>query len=354
MNRRLRTYYYGVLGGIGGLIGWQISNLIGLSFTKSIYLNDLILGALIGLSVGLLIGIAEGLFTLNWARMLRAGFIGGVLGLIAGAIGLPFGEMLFQLVGAGFIGRALGWGFFGLMIGLAEGLTGGSQMWKGALGGALGGLVGAILLEAARSALGNPVFGKALGLILLGASVGALIALIIVLLSRAWLEVASGKLRGTEFILDKFMKKSGPSAEGGYRLPRSRHRSAARHAHRNRLAFPDQGHEQRRNLPQQPEGGDDGTRGPPDAAPGQYGNDLPRKEVTHGRTAQEITHAAPFRAARGAVRADPPGPGAGYRAARGDHHPGRHVGLPDGEGVPLGDRQRGRTRPGRPRPYPAL
>jgi pSer/pThr/pTyr-binding forkhead associated (FHA) protein len=47
--------------------------------------------------------------------------------------------------------------------------------------------------------------------VLLGASVGALIALIVVLLSRAWLEVTSGKLRGTEFILDKFIKKGGPT-----------------------------------------------------------------------------------------------------------------------------------------------
>lgn len=47
---------------------------------------------------------------------------------------------------------------------------------------------------------------------LLGASVGALIALIVVLLSRAWLEVASGKLKGTEFILDKFMRERGPNA----------------------------------------------------------------------------------------------------------------------------------------------
>jgi hypothetical protein len=211
MNRKMRTYYYGVLGGIGGLIGWQISNLTGLSFTGSVYLSEVFLGALIGLSVGLLIGIAEGLFTLNFPRMLRSGLIAAGLGLAAGAIGLPFGEMLFQLVGAGFFGRALGWAFFGGLIGLAEGISGGSQMWKGALGGLLGGVVGGIFLEAARAALGSPVVGKALGLILLGASVGALIALIVVLLSRAWLEVKSGKLKGTEFILDKFMKKSGPS-----------------------------------------------------------------------------------------------------------------------------------------------
>jgi hypothetical protein len=211
MNRKLRTYYYGVLGAIGGLLGWQISNLTGLSFTGSLFLSEIIIGALIGLCIGLLIGIAEGLFTLNFPRMLRSGLIAAVLGLVAGAVGLPLAELLFQTVGAGLIGRALGLGCFGLLIGLAEGITGGSQMWKGALGGLIGGIIGGILLEAARDAFGNPVLGKALGLILLGASVGALIALIVVLLSRAWLEVTSGKLRGTEFILDKFMKKSGPS-----------------------------------------------------------------------------------------------------------------------------------------------
>ena len=75
----------------------------------------------------------------------------------------------------------------------------------------LGGIVGGLLLEGVRDVLGNPMAGKAVGLVLLGASVGALIALIVVLLSRAWLEVTSGKLRGTEFLLDKFMKKTGPS-----------------------------------------------------------------------------------------------------------------------------------------------
>jgi hypothetical protein len=45
----------------------------------------------------------------------------------------------------------------------------------------------------------------------LGASVGAFISLIAVLLSRAWLEVKSGKLKGTEFMLDKFMNKGFPS-----------------------------------------------------------------------------------------------------------------------------------------------
>jgi hypothetical protein len=211
MSRGMRTYNYGILGAIGGLLGWQISNLAGLSFTGSVYLSEVAVGGLIGLCVGLLIGVTEGIFTLNFARALRAGAVAAGLGLLAGAIGLPLGEFLFQILGAGFFGRALGWGLFGGLIGLAEGVTGGSQMWKGALGGVIGGLVGGGFLEAARDGFKNPLLGKALGLVLLGGSVGALIALIIVLLSRAWLEVASGKLRGAEFILDKFLKKSGPS-----------------------------------------------------------------------------------------------------------------------------------------------
>ncbi len=52
---------------------------------------------------------------------------------------------------------------------------------------------------------------KAIGLVLLGAAVGAFISLIVVLLARAWLEVKSGKLKGTEFILDKFMHMKGPA-----------------------------------------------------------------------------------------------------------------------------------------------
>ncbi len=212
MSRRVRTYYYAILGAIGGLVGWQFSNMAGLSFMGNLYLSEAIVGAVIGLCVGFLIGAAEALINLTLGRALRTGLVAAVLGLAAGAIGLPLGEMLFQFSGAGLIGRALGWGTFGLLIGLAEGLSGGSQAWKGALGGAVGGLLGGILLELAQQRLGQALFGKAAGMILLGASVGALIALIVVLLSRAWLEVTSGKLKGAEFILDKFGKRGGPSA----------------------------------------------------------------------------------------------------------------------------------------------
>jgi hypothetical protein len=207
----MRTYYYAVFGAIGGLIGWQVSNLLGLSFVSNIFLSEAVVGALVGLSIGLLIGIAEGVLTLNMIQAAKSGGLSGLLGLGAGAIGLPFGEWLFQSVGAGVLGRALGWAVFGLLIGLAEGVGGRSQVWKGLLGGLLGGALGGFLLEGMQSLLKASMIGKAVGLVLLGASVGAFISLVVVLLSRAWLEVKTGKLKGTEFILDKFMRAKGPA-----------------------------------------------------------------------------------------------------------------------------------------------
>ena len=211
MNRNMRTYFYAVLGGIGGLIGWQINGMLGLSFVTNLYVSEFIVGALVGMSIGLLIGITEGVMTRNPVHAGRAGLTGALLGMIAGGIGLPLSEAIFQAVGAGIFGRALGWGVFGMLLGLAEGIGGQTQAWKGMLGGLIGGVIGGLLLETAQKTFQNPMAGNAAGLVLLGASVGAFISLIVVLLSRAWLEVRSGKLKGTEFILDKFMAKGFPS-----------------------------------------------------------------------------------------------------------------------------------------------
>jgi hypothetical protein len=158
-----------------------------------------------------MIGIAEGILTLNLIQAAKSGGLGGLLGLGAGAIGLPLSEWLFQFVGAGIWGRALGWAVFGLLIGLAEGVGSRSQVWKGMLGGLLGGALGGLLLEGLQSLMKASMLGKAIGLVLLGAAIGAFISLVVVLLSRAWLEVKTGKLKGTEFILDKFMRAKGPA-----------------------------------------------------------------------------------------------------------------------------------------------
>jgi len=211
MSRLMRLFYYGVLGAIGGLIGWQISNILGLSFFSNLYLAEIVVGGLIGLSIGVFIGLADGILNRNPVLGLRSCLSTGLLGLAGGAIGLPIAEGLFQVLGGGELERLIGWGIFGLMIGLAAGITGGTQLWKGGLGGLIGGVLGGLLLSAARELLDDPLLGKAAGMILLGASVGVCTALMVFLLSRAWLEVKSGKLKGMEFILDKFLKPQSPS-----------------------------------------------------------------------------------------------------------------------------------------------
>ena len=208
----MRLYYYAVLGAMGGLIGWQASNMVGLSFWSNFYLSEIVVGGLIGLSIGALIGLAEGFFTRNLLQILKSGLFSGGLGFLGGAIGLPVAEGLFQFLGAGAWSRAIGWAIFGLLIGGAFGITSGNQAWKPALGGGIGGFLGGSILENVRDLITDPLVAKAIGLTALGASIGIFIALIVLLLSRAWLEVISGKMKGSEFVLDKFIKKNGPSA----------------------------------------------------------------------------------------------------------------------------------------------
>jgi hypothetical protein len=208
----MRLYYYAVLGAMGGLIGWQASNIVGLSFWSNFYLSEIVVGGLIGLSIGALIGLAEGFFTRNLLQILKSGLFSGGLGFLGGAVGLPVAEGLFQFLGAGAWSRAIGWAIFGLLIGSAFGITSGNQAWKPALGGGIGGFLGGSILENVRDLFTDPLVAKAIGLTALGASIGIFIALIVLLLSRAWLEVISGKMKGSEFVLDKFLKKNGPSA----------------------------------------------------------------------------------------------------------------------------------------------
>ena len=221
MSRNLRLYYYAFLGALGGLIGWRLSQSAGFMSGVPFFIAVLPLGALTGLSVGFILGLAEGILSRSIIRGLRSGLIGGVIGLIAGAVALPLGEFVFQAAGGQVIGRALGWGVFGAIVGLAEGITGGSQMWKGAVGGFIGGIIGGLLLELAFAQLQNPLLGKVAGLMLLGGLIGVFTALIVVALSHAWLEVTDGKLKGSEFILDKFLGENAHAAFLGSNVMKS-------------------------------------------------------------------------------------------------------------------------------------
>lgn len=212
MSRFMRFYTYGLLGAIGGLFAWQASNLLGLSFTSNLFLSEAIVGAIMGLLIGFFIGLAEGVATQSILFGIRKSLLSALLGALGGAIALPLAEGVFLFVGGQAWTRPIGWAIFGLLTGLATGITGGAQMWKGGLGGLIGGLLGGTLLEVARVMFSDTLMGKGAGLMLLGAAVGVFIALIVFVLSRVWFEVVSGKLKGLEIILDKFLPEHGPTA----------------------------------------------------------------------------------------------------------------------------------------------
>jgi hypothetical protein len=73
----MRTYYYAVIGAIGGLLAWRVSDLLGLSFAANLTVSELVVGGLIGLCIGLLIGATEGIVSRSPQRALRSAIVAG-------------------------------------------------------------------------------------------------------------------------------------------------------------------------------------------------------------------------------------------------------------------------------------
>ena len=100
--------------------------------------------------------------------------------------------------------QVIGWVIFGLLLGVATGAPkkSGVAIRNAGLGGALGGIVGGILFVLINGLLGgaNPVLSLAIGMTILGASIGFLIAIVEGALS-AVLKITSGVYDGREILL---------------------------------------------------------------------------------------------------------------------------------------------------------
>jgi MFS family permease len=216
-----RIYFNAVFGGLGGLLGWMLFGIFAQKDAPDDQVrNQLALGgALIGGSIGYFLVGSEALRDRSPLRFFRLGTYGLLLGAIGGAPGMLLGDyVLYQLtstnrpgdavaLAGAMLARGLGWILLGVAVGFSEGLAARSlgKMTYGAIGGALGGLLGGAIFGLAveqsrgREALG-PLWG-ALGLVILGAMIGSLSALVQAAFQPASVRVLRGWQEGREYSL---------------------------------------------------------------------------------------------------------------------------------------------------------
>jgi hypothetical protein len=221
-----RIYFNAVLGALGGLIGWMLFGVFG-DAGPSDGRQWLLGGAIVGGSIGYFVVSVEAVRDRSAVRFCRLASYGVVLGAAGGALGMWVGDWVnYALVGwlgarpgggaAGLhllgtmLARGLGWMFLGLAVGLSEGIAARSlgKLSYGALGGAIGGFIGGglfglIYLQAVESGAGTSetwgAAGGALGLVILGACIGAFSALVQGVFQPASLRVVRGWQEGREY-----------------------------------------------------------------------------------------------------------------------------------------------------------
>lgn len=203
MSKRLQVYYSAIFGALGGLAGWWLVGAVATQ-TWGVWAAAVFVGAGLGGCLAALVAAADGAMVKRKpARAIRDGILGGLAGLGFGAAGMLVAQGVFLLLRGGWEGRALSWMLLGLLIGAADLLVSRRPLRAAyaALGGLVGGLVGGLLYEgltrAFLSASGPAqVWLGGVGLVIVGACIGALIPLARQVLARGELRVVGGEQAG--------------------------------------------------------------------------------------------------------------------------------------------------------------
>lgn len=228
MKERIRIYYYFLIGGAGGLTGWLLGAWLLQAVSRSTAAGQqtigqqFLYGAVLGAAIGISIAVHDGVVSRSLIRFAKFGGIGLLFGFLAGGLALPLTQALYvKLLGTqASAGQAVGklifvglicWVLFGGLIGLGEGVSKGTQSWKGWLGGTIGGLIGGLIYEINRASADNVTvsyrqqFFLAISLMLLGAAISAAIAFVTAMLKQAWVEVLNGKYENRSFDVTKYV-----------------------------------------------------------------------------------------------------------------------------------------------------
>lgn len=258
-----RIYYNAVFGALGGLFGWMLFGVLGERnpSEEKLYLfgllspqdfNSLLGGAVIGGLVGYFVVSVEAIRDRSLVRFARLGTYGVLLACLGGALGMFLGDkvnyVLIFLLGRflpelplSMLARGLGWSLLGIAIGMSEGIAARSlgKFSYGTIGGLLGGFIGGVLFQlfyffAARS-LSTTYFWSALGLVILGACIGSLSALVQEVFKPASVKVMRGWQEGREYALDKPANLLGRDEHADIALFRDM-KVEKRHAYVKRIA----------------------------------------------------------------------------------------------------------------------
>lgn len=211
-----KIYFNAVLGGIGGLLGWLLMASMESGSWDNVYVWYAVIGPLIGICIGMCIGSSDGIIvSRSLSRLAWGALVGALLGALGGLIGLPLGEFIFQTTRditdseSGVWPKALGWAVFGLFVGMSDGFAWmlPNRIRYGMVGGLLGGLVGGSVYQSlspssSSAEVARWAWGSGLGLIILGACIGALVGLVESLLRKSWLFFVTGRLEGQTITLD--------------------------------------------------------------------------------------------------------------------------------------------------------
>jgi MFS family permease len=218
MARLTQIYYNAVFGALGGLLGWMLFGIFTPSGTTFDWHAALSGGAIIGLMIGYFVVSVDAIVDRALVRFARYAAYGILLGAAGGAVGYLVGDwvnyVLTPEVGeARLLGRvmarAFGWTLFGLLVGVSEGVASRSlsKVTYGAIGGSLGGFIGGAifgwLMEALDKQDSSYTIGQAIGLVVLGACIGALTALVQEVLKPAAIKVLRGWQEGREYPIVK-------------------------------------------------------------------------------------------------------------------------------------------------------
>jgi hypothetical protein len=225
MGLLTRIYFNAVFGALGGLLGWMLFSIFGNKVASEGALTRQLLqdGALVGGGIGYFVVSVEAIRDRSWLRFVRLASYGVLLGALGGAAGMFVAERVnFALVGGigairgnllkfllTILTRGLGFAFLGLAVGGSEGIAARSlgKFSYGTVGGTLGGFLGGCLFALVYLVTlqrgGNAAFAGAAGLVVMGACIGSLSALVQGVFQPASVKVLRGWQEGREYPLDR-------------------------------------------------------------------------------------------------------------------------------------------------------